>query len=786
MNFHSYSTTIILLGILLAFTSCNTTKFLKDGETFIGENKVEVAKSDKDVKTKKLTSELEKLIIQTPNDKFFGIPRSYFYYVNSSPGDTLWFNNFFRDKLGETPIIYDSLIARKTVDNMTSFLRNKKGYYHAEVDFDFNKRNHYTDVIYRVNPMRRYYVGNVSYVGIDTTFNKILTAASKHSLIKTGSPIDESLFNEEKVRLVKEFQDKGYANFIVNHINILGDSIDRDHKVDIFFEILPPLPDSTHRPYYIGDINVFTDYRRNQSISHLSFDQYKGYNYYKENDDFIVKPKAIEKLIFIDQDQPFSRSDREKTFRKLSRLGTYRFVAIDPVVREGSGDTLDYNIFLSPHKNLWTADFGTDAFYATLNQSVESRNRLLGVSVNSLFKNRNFLGGAEQFSISTETGVELELRNPINLRTLTLGMDNSLQFPNQLDLFGISTVLKAFDEKFYKSFNENTETVINAGFSYIDIKNFYAISTVRSNYSYSYQPRVSTKVILRQLGLDLNIYNIKDGFQDELDDNPLLKNSFQNNLLTGYLFRDVSLIHTNGISNKGKSQAYILNFEVSGWETYLANKIGNAIIGDDKVWRLGSLDFSKYIRFDSDLRFYNHLNDAHTLVMRLYSGIIIPFGENKYPPYIRQFSVGGPNSLRAWNQKELGPGGFDNRQEYIDNPQRPFYQQGDFRLEANVEYRFDMFWFFEGALFVDAGNVWNLRADPLRPNAKISSSFLSEIAIGAGYGVRLDFDYFNIRFDFGYKIKTPYQIENNSNWITWSSFKEQGLGNFQVAVNYPF
>ena len=232
----------------------------------------------------------------------------------------------------------------------------------------------------------------------------------------------------------------------------------------------------------------------------------------------------------------------------------------------------------------------------------------------------------------------------------------------------------------------------------------------------------------------------------------------------------------------------INNLELSGSEVYLANKLYNTISGTKNIWALADqISFAKYVRYEFDGRYNKEYSRTSSFAARLNAGIIIPFGDNKVAPFIRQFGVGGPNSLRAWNIKEPGPGGYRDPQTKVKDTPGIFVNQGDIRLEMNAEYRFKIFLVMDGALFVDAGNVWVLKDDATRPNASISTSFYKQIALGAGYGVRLNFDFFIIRFDFGYKLRSPFTDDyKKSQWYSFKEIRQQGLGNVQVGVNYPF
>ena len=197
--------------------------------------------------------------------------------------------------------------------------------------------------------------------------------------------------------------------------------------------------------------------------------------------------------------------------------------------------------------------------------------------------------------------------------------------------------------------------------------------------------------------------------------------------------------------------------------------------------------FAKYFRYEFDGRYNKEYSGTSSFASRLNLGLIIPFGNNPSAPFIRQFGVGGPNSLRAWNIKEPGPGGYRDPLAKLKETPVIFVNQGDIKIELNAEYRFKILLLLDGALFVDAGNVWTLKEDPNRPGSVISGNFIKQMAIGAGYGVRFNFNFFIIRFDCGYKIRSPFEDPyKKSQWYTFKEIRQQGLGNVQVAVNYPF
>lgn len=776
------------------FTSCNTAKYLKDNETFLDKNEVIIESNSKIDNKFALKSNLKKLIEQKPNGNLlFTIPKEYIYYRNSQPGDSSWYNRFFLKYMAEQPAIYDSSKTKSSAEAIKNYLINKKGYYNAMVKVDEKSIFPKTKVNYIVDPKERYKINSIEYFGDDNEVLDAIKSLDDKRLINKGDFIDAAAFDLELTRLSLALQNKGYANFATNFLSIKGDSSLNNHGVDVFLELLPPLPDSFHQKYTIGEINVYTDFHRDQDTSKLDFSFLNKAKYYKQGANFLVKPKAIDNAIFLKPGNIYNRDSRTKTRKKLSELGTYRFVTMSARLDEVHDSIINYDILLTPFQKKWVADFGWDFFISSTSQSSDGNNRVLGFSLSNQLKNRNFLGGAEQFTLSSQLGLELQFNSANEnsfIRSRTFGLNAALEIPRQRNLLEkkpLINLLGIVNDKAFEKFKENTTTTISAGFTYADLVNNFSRSSINAAYTHNFRPNNNSRFIIRQLGLEYNDYQLSPTFLDRIEGNPLLLRSFDDNLLTGIFFRDVTYLYTKPVNAEGNSFAFIANFEWSGMETFFTNKLYNLISGNDADWKLNNnIEFAKYFRLEIDSRFYEFFSEKHSFAARAYAGIIVPFGSSEAAPFFKQFSVGGPTSMRGWDQKELGPGSYS---DLLLNPipGQTFFQTGDIKLEVNLEYRFDIIYVLEGAFFIDAGNVWTLKENEERPGAKITSNFTDEIAVSAGYGYRFDFTYFNIRFDFGYRLRNPFPFEkSNRYWYNWDEIKKQKFGNFQVAVNYPF
>ena len=765
--------------------ACGTSQYVDQNRTLLDGNKI-ILKDKKNVKDKgQLQLELLTFYQQVPNNNFFWLfPREWFYFKKSSPGDTSWFDNWVRNSLGESPVFYNENITKETANSMEKFLRNNKGYYKADVDFDLHVKGHKTKVDYNILTGKRYTVNDITYISDDKNVLEILESMKDKSLLKPGDPLDDIVFGLEKTRMVTELQNRGYANFVPNYIDIKGDSTGLEYQWDVFFQIYPPLPDTTHRQYAVGKINVYTDYNTDQDISQLNAVRSEEINFYHGSKDFIVKPSLLRSKIFINEGDILSRNDRIKTRRKLNDIGTYTYVEIKQRLDENIDSLINFDIFLTPHEKAWVADSGLEFNYSSV--AAETQRQLFGIAVNGTLINRNFLGGAEQNSFSVDNGYELNL-DSLSLSTFSLGISDNLAIPKHIDFLGTTRGLNRLgilSDSRYQSYREEAVTNLNLSYNISDLVDFYRINSINASISYNYQPNSTSRYVIKQTGFSLNSYKLEDRFLEQFSENRLLLNSFKDNLSTGFVFNEFSYFYNSIPRSSGFSYVFLGTFETSGLEAYALNQAYNGLAGSNKIWSFSEdISFAKYIKTEVDTRLYRKISDSQSFVFRINTGIAVPYAEQISVPFIKQFSVGGPSSMRAWDQKELGPGSFEN----IDTTAgQIFFQQGDIKLEFNAEYRFDIAWLLEGALFIDMGNVWTLEFDEQRPGSKFTSCFYKQLAIGAGWGARWDFTYFNLRFDFGYRIRNPFPDETGKYFYTWKEIKDQKFGNFQVAVNYPF
>jgi len=785
-NFLKYLAFVLLLATVW---SCNTKKYLSADQAFVTKNKIVIDK-DQAVKGKRnLENELYTYLKEKPNTNFlFFLPREKYWFklqdtLENGPR-MINFKKWQMRNFGEEAAIYNKEVAAATSQSMTYYLQNK-GYFNAVVtDTTIIKRKEAT-TIYKVQPNELYVYNKVRYNSADKNIKRLIDGAQKESKIKTGAPVDVDLYNQEVRRITEMMRDTGYAYFSNSYISELsGDSIGR--RVDADLQIYLPYQDSLHRRYTVGEIYVYPQYQLNDSLPYQ--DTLINGIYYRTTDgDLGIRTRALTNSIYLNKGDLYKQSNYSKTTKQLGSLSTYRFVSIKEYKNPDNPSQLDFHIFLTPNKKL---ELSASPEISTSN-SIDNAflgQRLLGTSVDFSLQNRNALKGGELFVISANAGVDLDVTKatvPDSLiNTIDLGINSDLYFPVFIDYLKVWSTLSKIkfqgnhmiNPKFYSELYDEGSTRVGAGYSYLR----------RIGY------KNKNRFLLNHAEINYVVPTVEVAFDTTfLDNNQFLKKSFERQLFTGFLFRNMSY-NWGGVPNlQGDAFSYNFNLEVSGAEVGLFNAISNIGKADIDKTRLeielnngDIIEFAQFVKIDGGIRYFRKLPARTSIAGRLYAGIASPFNFSTDVPYVKQFFVGGPNSVRAWRAREIGPGAHQD--EGFDFTAQPFFQSGDLYFEFNTEYRFEIFkiWGikFDGAAFIDAGNVWTIREDPERLNGllrwrpfydvdgnQIGDNFINQLAVGTGIGFRFDFQYAVLRLDGGLKLRNPYPDENGQYWRKWSN-----------------
>ena len=733
---------------------------MEKDEALINQNKIVFKNNLRVEKKRKLKYELKSIIPKKPNRKFLGLFRTRLSIYNRTQQDSLKkFRKWMHTKIGEPPVIFDSLETEQTAQAMKNYLNNK-GYFNADVQSGtaFNNKKNKVGVSYSITTNNVYQVDSVSYRVSDPSIRTILESQADRTLLKEGVAVDNNLFDSEKNRITRSLRNNGYAYFTPNFVKFK--SFDSSHyKVDVSTFILQPTDTSNHETYRVGEVYIHPGYYAavdsDAPYDTLVVDGYKFL--YREK--MGIRTKPILNSVFISRGELYNQDDYDATRKKLGNLGIYKFVSIRYFRNPDNPNELDFFIYLTPNKKLV---LGYDFEINTSNGSA------LGTALSVNHSNRNIFKGGEILSINVEGGVEFGFNNDATpLNRLDIGTQFGLLFPKWIVPFKIKTNPR-----------HSPKTNLSLEYNFLDERLYYKNSNFSASFGYEWQPKPTIKHVFNPVSLNfLKINEIRELFQDIVDNNPFIANSFNDQFFLG---GNYSFIYATPFQNLS-STYFRTNLETTGNAISLLDRI----IQPDVNFQPFNIDYSQYLKLDADFRYYRKISRRSTLATRFYIGSGFGYGNADEVPYVKQFFAGGTTSMRGWKFRELGPGA------YIDtlllNPSIQPYQAADFKMEANAEFRFDMISYFEGAFFIDVGNIWTLSEDNRGREALFTSDFLSQLAINAGFGLRLDFSYFIIRLDLAYKLRNPYRFEDSgSHWIYANKPFNITDAVLNLAIGYPF
>ncbi len=777
-------THFILSFFLLALaSSCSLTRNIPDNSYLLRRNKIAI--EDSQVKA----DELRTFVRQKPNRKILGFYRFHLsIYQLADRGTENKLKYWMKNTIGEPPVIYEPFLADATARQFELYMHSK-GYFNSHVDYHTIFNNKRATVTYHVTGNQPYSIREIDYTIGDSHLEGFVLHDTINSLIRRGNRYDADILQEERLRISRQLKNQGFYQFSREFIFFRVDSTLSNHQLDIEVVISNPQDvrpartnnqfQSRHRRFIIDQVNIFPDYSPFRPTT--AFSDTTTYLLSKGTEEYTynffhagrmqIRPRTIINNIMLEQNNYYSIDDVELTYAHLSRLRNFRIINLQFLENTqpygGSpSDTLGY---LNAQVELSRSP--SNAFTVEAEGLNTSGN--LGVAGNVIYHNRNVFRGAEVFNLRLKGALEVsgesradEVIQRLPFNTLEVGAEASIDFPKLLFPIRMEQLSKTARPK----------STVLTGINFRQRPDY-----TRFIYNLSYGFEWSPESRKRQHLYPIEISSIKV-FNDSLlqakipDNNPLLQSRFKDHLITGtkysYSFssqelgRDVDFMYFRG------------NMEIAGNLLYFVSKQIDAPRDENQSYQLFNIPFAQYIKGDADFRYYKVYDRDNTLAFRLMAGVGIPYGNLNVLPFIKSYYGGGANSVRAWRIYSLGPGG------YQDSLDVRFDSYGDIKLEANVEYRFNIYKFWKGALFADAGNVWFLKDNPQFPGGNFDpGNFYKDIAIGTGAGMRLDFDFFIVRVDAAFRVRDPARPQG-SRWI--SGTPEWRDWNFNLGIGYPF
>ncbi|MFD1095108.1 translocation and assembly module lipoprotein TamL [Salegentibacter chungangensis] len=738
------------------------------------------------------------------------------------------FNEWIK-RTGEAPVIIDEEETKKSVNRLTSWYWNN-GWFNVETDYEIKPSGRKrAKVEYSVTTHQPYEIDSINKDIESVVIDSLYDAHQAKAKIKSGEQYRTLDFNAERDRLTQLFRDRGVYYFDQEYITFNADTINTDHKVNttvIIKNRKVSEGDSTSRvPFKIHDIskvNIFTDYsyaNRNQPLTDSA--NFEGYTLYSF-EEMEYKPEALTDAVFIKPGTTFSDTDRRRTYNRLNSLRVFKYpnISYTPDPRDSTRTDLIANIFLTPQPK-YSLGFDFDVSQSNIQK--------FGIGFGGSLLIRNVFRGAENLEISgrgsigSSTDAAASSDKDRFFDISEIGADLKLTFPRIFFPFKTEKFIPKYMSPF-TSMSIGVSTQHNIG---LDKQNLSGIL----NYRWTPSRQLSNKLDLLNIQYvrNLNVGNYFNVYRNSYND--LNQTAQSPNVVTSptYLDEDGDLIIPKGAENfirdvyndtgtttglnstqrqsvinirERKNRLTENNLIFASNYTYLWNtkenlydeefsrfrfKIetaGNALSALSKIisfdknengnYEVLGVAYSQYAKTEIDFIKHWDLGHDNIFALRTFGGIAIPYGNANSIPFARSFFAGGPNDNRAWQAYDLGPGSSGGRNEF---------NEANMKLALNLEYRYNLFSDLNSAFFIDVGNIWNV-LDIVDDPASTFTSFsdLKDIAVGSGFGLRYDFNFFVLRFDIGFKTYDPARDEG-SRW-----FKDYNFNHavYNVGINYPF
>lgn len=684
------------------------------------------------------------------------------------------------------PPAYDSAYSGISAGNMRAALVHS-GYYGANVSYKADTVIKGTQqrvrVMYTATPGKATLIDSLNYNFSNADIQKIVNENHEDAFLSLHKPITKADILSENSRLIDLLRNNGYYKFTEDNIYVVGDTTielltnvsddpfenlrllalakekRKKPTIKIAYTLNPNVDSSTLRKYHINNINIFPDYGEfdTSGLGSYTLEKFRNLNiYYKKK---LFKSTFLGRNVSFRKGNIYRQTDYVRTINNFSKMGVWQIVNVTLQENKDSLDKLDVNIQLVPAKK-YGFEANIESSYSTNN--TYTTGNLLGFSGNLSLQNRNLAKEAIKMTHAIRTGVELNVSKNKStsgvINSTDLGYTNTIAIPRL-----IAPIKKMRNRRLLSQ-----QTFLNTNISYTNRLNLFKLQSYSFAFGYDWRTRSNRSYILKPLNLEYSyLYNRSDSFISTLDKNPYLKYSFNTALVMGSTFGYTSF-HYNAKSKWQRD--FKLNIEESGL-----------------LWgRLGIFKqtLRQFIKTDGELTWTrNYKKSSH--VFRLFGGVGIPLtNKDSSLPFFKQYFAGGANSMRGWPVRGIGQGArplpaygtttFNDR-------------TGDVRLEANYEYRYTIAtiipntFVLKGALFVDAGNIWNFKntrydGKPDSLQFQIANVY-KQLGVTGGTGFRLDFNYFLIRFDLGFRFKKP-DIKESNGWqfpsITFNRLFKRG------------
>ncbi|MDE6098499.1 MAG: BamA/TamA family outer membrane protein [Muribaculaceae bacterium] len=765
----------------ISLWACSSVKHVPDGQYLLDKVEISVDSPDEIA-----TDDLQYFLRQSPNHKVLGFARLQLAAYSLSGSDsTRWYNRWLR-RIGQAPVIFDSVLTEASGRQLRTAMVNR-GYMDASVDIDtFKTGNKRIGIKYLIHTGRPHFISSMAYDIPDTAVRRLIMADSSKFSISPGSIFDRNRLDELRAGITEELRNNGYYDFNKDYIKFLADTAADSKAIDLTLQLHHPKmagspaedTEADHRRYDIRRVVFVTNYdpklggefARTHAVDSVD---YKGITVLYGRDRYL-KPQALEEKCYIRPGHPYDAEDVDRTYAALSQLGIAKFINIEmqPVAVVDGVTWMDAYVLMSRNRK------------QGISVEVDGTNSEgdLGFGVGITYQHRDLARGSELLTAKVRTSYEAlsgNFEGLVNNRYTEYAGEVGISFPKFMAPFlrrSFTRHIRANTE-FAVSFNyqerpEYTRIIAGAAWKYIWTQNRQNFNS-RQNFDF---------IDINYVRLPRSTINFLDSVAPS---NPLLRYSYEDHFIMrmGYTYyrtnRRTPTATVNAFAIQPSVTTLRASVEVAGNLLYaISNIFGQQ--RKDGAYKIFGIQYAQYVKGEADYTYTRNFNSRNALAFHVGAGIAYPYGNSSMVPFEKRFYAGGANGVRGWGVRTLGPGAYDSKNSVTD-----FINQcGDIRLDLSLEYRAKLFWVFEGALFVDAGNIWTIKSYVNQPGGEFRfNKFYKQIAAAYGVGIRMDFTYFLLRFDLGLKAHNPAM--NQEPWpIIHPKWSRDA--NFHFSVGYPF
>jgi outer membrane protein insertion porin family len=763
---------ILLLFILLSsllWTSCGSARHVPANDKLYTGATVNVSGPSLTVRKKKdLRADLSGLTRPKANTRLFGAAFKLGIYNMFYKAKKGIFKNL-RDKMGEPPVLLSQVDLQQNVKVLQNYLENK-GYFHATVTGDTVVRRNKASAVYKAKTGSQYSIANIEFPQDSSALSLAIAATAKKTLLKKGAPFDLEIIRGERTRIDALLKEKGFYFFSPDYLLIRTDSTIGNNLVNMYLTVKPETPEQARQVYKINDVYIYSNYSLNTGrIDTLPlYDTlYKGYHIIDKDQKF--KPYLFEETMQFKPGDIYNRTDHNQTLNRLINLNIFKFVKNRFEVSMTDSPKLNAYYYLTPRpfKSL-------RGEVTTVNRS----NNMNGTELNVSWQHRNMFRSGAQANISAYYGTDVQFSGSFaGHNTRRTGVEALFTVPR--------FVVPRMNLRRPGAYAPRTG--IRLGYDIMNRQGLYTLNSYHAEYGYDWKESLLKSHELYPISITyaqpLNVteeyYKLEDsigGLTHIIDQQFILGSRYE------YLLNQQA-------SGMQRLNSFFFNgiVDLSG---NIAGLITSANVKKGDTAFLFGTPFSQYVKLGGDLRYYRRVGLKSAWANRFFLGLGMPYGNSVQIPYIKQFFIGGNNSLRGFRSRSVGPGTYFPTTHSGEPSTVIPDQTGDIKLELNTEFRPHISGPLYGALFLEGGNIWlwNDSTYTHKPGSQFTSKFLNQLAVDAGAGLRLDITIFVIRFDVAFPLRKPWVIPpsvirdvqfNDPEW------RKQNLV-YNLAIGYPF